>query len=59
MDVIDIADLLKQHNHIRLLKIDIEGGEYDIMDEVLKSGKKIDYASKNHRDARVIQTSTS
>jgi FkbM family methyltransferase len=29
------------HNHIDLLKIDIEGAEYDVIDEILSSGLKI------------------
>ena len=43
VDVIHINDLLKAHDHIRILKIDIEGGEYEIMDEILKNISKIDY----------------
>ncbi len=41
--VIDIKDVLAVHDHIRLLKIDIEGGEYDIIDDVLNNIEKIDY----------------
>lgn len=43
VNVIDIKDVLAKHPHIRLLKIDIEGGEYDIMDEVLENAGKIDH----------------
>lgn len=43
VDVIAIADVLDAHAHIRLIKIDIEGGEYDIMDTVLANMHKIDY----------------
>ncbi len=43
VDVIDIADVLAQHKHIRLLKVDIEGGEYDIIDEIIKNIAKIDF----------------
>ena len=43
VDVVDIRDVLKAHEHIRLIKIDIEGGEYDIMDEILSNADKIDY----------------
>jgi FkbM family methyltransferase len=43
VDVVNIKDVLDQHDHIRLMKIDIEGGEYDIMDEVLRQIDKIDY----------------
>ncbi len=40
--VIDIKDVLSAHDHIKLIKIDIEGGEYDIMDEILNRMDKID-----------------
>lgn len=39
---VDIKTVLKNHPRIRLLKIDIEGGEYDIMDHVLENAGKID-----------------
>lgn len=42
IDVLGIADVLERYAHIRLLKIDIEGGEYEIMDDVLKNMNKID-----------------
>jgi hypothetical protein len=35
--------VLEAHRHIRLIKIDIEGGEYDIMDQILSQADKIDY----------------
>jgi len=41
--VTDIKAVLGAHDHIALLKIDIEGGEYDIMDEVLAQAHKIDH----------------
>ncbi|MCK5285521.1 MAG: FkbM family methyltransferase [Alphaproteobacteria bacterium] len=40
--VMDIADILSAHTSIKLLKIDIEGGEYDIIDCVLENAGKID-----------------
>ncbi len=43
VDVIDIREVLAPHPKIRLLKIDIEGGEYDIMDTVLEHAGKIDH----------------
>ncbi len=43
VDIEDIATVLDAHNHIRLLKIDIEGGEYDIADAILERSNKIDY----------------
>lgn len=41
--VADIREVLGAHDRIALLKIDIEGGEYDIMDEVLRQIGKIDH----------------
>lgn len=43
VDVLDIKDVLKAHDHIRLIKIDIEGGEYEIIDDLLAAADKIDY----------------
>lgn len=43
VEVRHIRDVLNMHDRIRLLKIDIEGGEYDIMDEVLAQAGKIDH----------------
>ena len=43
VEVVDIRDVLGAHKKIRLLKIDIEGGEYDIMDAVLENAGKIDH----------------
>jgi FkbM family methyltransferase len=43
VELVNIKDVLAPFEHIKLLKIDIEGGEYQIMDEVLKQGNKIDY----------------
>jgi len=43
VEVQDIKDVLSRADHIKLIKIDIEGGEYDIMDEILAQGDKIDY----------------
>jgi FkbM family methyltransferase len=43
VNVIDIAEVLAPHNHIKILKIDIEGGEYDIMPTVFQHIKKIDH----------------
>ena len=42
VEVFHIASILSTYDHIRLLKIDIEGGEYDILDDVLKAADKID-----------------
>ena len=42
VETISISKIL-QFPSIRLLKIDIEGGEYDIMDTVLSNLDKIDY----------------
>jgi FkbM family methyltransferase len=42
IDVVSIRDVLAAHKHIKLLKIDIEGGEYDIMDEILARLDTID-----------------
>ncbi len=41
--VSDIAEVLAAHEYIKLIKIDIEGGEYDIMDCVLDNADKIDH----------------
>ena len=38
-----IKKLLKKYEHIDLLKIDIEGYEYEILDEIMKNTKKITY----------------
>lgn len=43
VNVANISDILEKHAHIKLLKIDIEGGEYDIMDQVIANENKIDY----------------
>jgi len=43
IDVQDIAAVLDAHDHIRVLKIDIEGGEYDIADAIIERADKIDY----------------
>lgn len=43
VDVLDIKDVLSKADHIKLIKIDIEGGEYDIMEDILDQGDKIDY----------------
>lgn len=43
VEVTAISDILARHAHIRLMKIDIEGGEYDIMDDILAAADKIDY----------------
>lgn len=43
VDVLNIKGVLDQHESIKILKIDIEGGEYDIMDEVLSQCHKIDH----------------
>ena len=39
----NIDNVLAAHDKIKLIKIDIEGGEYDIMDSVIASADKIDY----------------
>ncbi len=36
-----VSNLLK-HTHVSLLKLDIEGAEYDVLDDVLSSGIQID-----------------
>ncbi|MCT4655427.1 MAG: FkbM family methyltransferase [Cohaesibacter sp.] len=43
VEVTDISKVLQKHDHIKLLKIDIEGGEYDIMDQVMENESRIDY----------------
>lgn len=40
--VIDIKEVIEKHDYIDLIKIDIEGAEYLIMDELIKNYKKID-----------------
>ena len=42
VDIINIKDLLKSFDKINLIKIDIEGSEYNILPEIIKSRKKID-----------------
>lgn len=41
--VSDISEILEKHSHIKLLKVDIEGGEYDIIDIILENAGKIDH----------------
>ena len=38
-----IKDLLSKHKYIDLIKIDIEGYEYEILNQILKNKKKIGY----------------
>ena len=38
---VDIKNILDQHNKIDLIKIDIEGSEYEIMPEIIKNKDKI------------------
>lgn len=38
---VDIKNILDQHNRIDLIKIDIEGSEYEIMPEIIKNKDKI------------------
>jgi FkbM family methyltransferase len=52
VEIIDIRDVLAAHKKIRLLKIDIEGGEYDIMDAVLENANKIDYILLETHEAK-------
>jgi FkbM family methyltransferase len=40
--VVSIIDILKKYKHINLLKIDIEGSEYKIINYIIKNIKKID-----------------
>lgn len=41
--VSDISKILGAHDHIKLMKVDIEGGEYDIIDTILENADKIDH----------------
>jgi len=41
VDVITIDELLRQFDHIDLIKINIEGHEYKILDEIIKNKSKI------------------
>ena len=41
VDCINIKEILDQHNEIDLIKIDIEGSEYEIMPEIIKNKDKI------------------
>ena len=41
VDCINIKEILNQHNKIDLIKIDIEGSEYDIMPEIIKNKNKV------------------
>ena len=41
VNCIDIKNILDQHNKIDLIKIDIEGSEYEIMPEIIKNKEKI------------------
>ena len=41
VDCINIKEILDQHNKIDLIKIDIEGSEYEIMPEIIKNKDKI------------------
>lgn len=43
VEVEDIKEILKAFDHIALLKIDIEGGEYRIIDDILENISKIDF----------------
>jgi len=43
VNVSHISDILANHKHIKLLKVDIEGGEYDIIDDILANADKIDH----------------
>ena len=43
VDVVNIKDILAEHDKIKLIKIDIEGGEYDIMDDIIDNIEKIDH----------------
>lgn len=43
VEVIDIETILEHHPRIKLIKIDIEGGEYDIMPTILRNIDRIDY----------------
>ena len=41
VNVVDIKEVLQNHNIIDLIKIDIEGSEYQIMPEIIKQRRKI------------------
>ena len=41
VDCINIKEILDQHNEIDLIKIDVEGSEYEIMPEIIKNKDKI------------------
>ena len=41
VNCVDIKNILDQHNKIDLIKIDIEGSEYEIMPEIIKNKDKI------------------
>ena len=41
VDCINIKEILDQHNEIDLIKIDVEGSEYEIMPEIIKNRDKI------------------
>ena len=41
VDCINIKEILDQHNKIDLIKIDIEGSEYEVMPEIIKNKDKI------------------
>ena len=43
VSVVNISEVLQPHDKIKLIKIDIEGGEYDIMDEIMRQADKISY----------------
>ena len=41
VNCIDIKEILEKHNQIDLIKIDIEGSEYEVMPEIIKNKDKI------------------
>ena len=41
VDCINIKEILDKHNEIDLIKIDVEGSEYEIMPEIIKNRNKI------------------
>ncbi len=41
VDCVNIKEILDQHNKIDLIKIDIEGSEYEVMPEIIKNKDKI------------------
>ena len=41
VNCVDIKNILDQHNKIDLIKIDIEGSEYEVMPEIIKNKDKI------------------